>query len=101
MYPICSTEQHTNECVLFLHTNASRILKGVAGPLAPVVTVSCADTVRDILAGNNSGMFEPDTNCRHLTNAKAHLSSFYIDLVIDHSFNTTNGVLHIEPTCAY
>ncbi len=101
MYPFCSTEQQAIECVIFLHTDASSILKGVTGPLAPVVTVSCDDTLRDILAGNGSGVFEPDANCMHLPSAKAHLPGFYVYLVIDHSFSTQNGVLHIELACAY
>ena len=64
------------ECVLFIDNNASRILASVAGPLAHVVSVSCADTLRDILAGNGCGDFEPDVKCKDLPNATAHLSGF-------------------------
>jgi hypothetical protein len=35
-----------------------------------------------------------------MPNAKAHLPDVSIDLVIDHSFTTTTGVLHIEPAGA-
>ncbi len=57
VYPFCSTEQQAIECVLYIHDNASMILASVAGPLAPVVSVSCDDTLREILAGNDSGVF--------------------------------------------
>ncbi len=57
VYPFCATEVQAIECVLFIHDNASRILASVAGPLAPVANVSCADTLRDIHAGNGCGVF--------------------------------------------
>ncbi len=92
VYPFCSTKQQAIQCVMFLHDNASRILASVIGPLAPVVSVSCADTLRDILAGNGTGVFEPDAKCRHLPNAKAHLPRFCINLSSEHSFTTSSGV---------
>ncbi len=52
VFPFCSTEQQTLEGVMFIHANASRILQIVTRPLALVVNVSCAGTLRDILAGN-------------------------------------------------
>ncbi len=45
---------------MFINDNASMILAIASGPLAPVISVSCADTLRDILAGNGSGVFEPE-----------------------------------------
>ena len=60
VYPCGSTEKQAIECVLCIHDNASRILAGVAGHLAHVVNVSCADTLWGILAGNGGGVFEPD-----------------------------------------
>jgi hypothetical protein len=86
---------------LFLHATASWFLQVVAGPLAPVVSVSCADTFRDILAGNGCGVYEPNANCKHMTNAKTHLLGFYIDPLIEHSFITTTCILHIEPAGNY
>jgi hypothetical protein len=83
VYPLCSIEQRSIECVLYIYDSASRILAGVAAPLAPVVNVSCAETLRGVLDGNGFGVFEPDAKCRHLlTNEKAHLSGFCIDLYV-------------------
>jgi len=87
--------------VLFIHDNASRIMASATGPLPPVVIVSCAYTLRDILAGNGSGVFEPDAKCRHLPNAKSHLHGFCIYLYDDHSYTTTEGVLHVEHDGSY
>ncbi len=86
---------------MFLHDNASRILTSVTGPLAPAASVSCADTLRDILAGNGTDVFEPDDKCRHLPNAKAHLHGFCIDLYSKHSSITSSCVLHVEPHGSY
>ncbi len=101
VYPFCTTEQQAIEYVLFIHDNVSRIMANVAGPFAHVVSVSCADTMRGILAGNGSGVFEPDAKCRHFPNAKAHLPGLCIDMYIDHSFSTTAGVLHVELAGSY
>jgi hypothetical protein len=87
--------------MFFINDNASRIMDSVAGPLAPVVSVSCGDTLRNILAGNGSGVFEPDAKCRHLPNAKAHLPRFCMDLYIDQSYTTTAGFMLVEPTGLY
>jgi hypothetical protein len=86
---------------MYIHDNASMILANVAGPLALVVNVSCADTLRDILAGNGTGVFEHDARCMHLPNAKAHLPGFCIDLYNNHSFTTSAGALHVEPAGSY
>ena len=101
LYPFCSYEHEVIRCILFIHANASMILFDVAGSVAPVVSVSCAYTLGDILAGNGCDVFEPDARCRHLPNAKAHLPGFYIDLYIDHSFTNTSGVQYIEPAGSY
>ncbi len=101
VYPFCATEQLAIECVLFINDNASRILANVAGPLAPEVSVSCADTLEDILAGNGCGIFEPGAKCRHLPNAKAHLPGLCIDIYNEHSYITTTGVLHVELAGSY
>ena len=76
-------------------------MANVAGPLAPVVSVSCADTLRVILAANGCGVFEPDAKCRHFLNAKAHLPGFCIDFYHDHSFTTTTRVMHVELAGSY
>jgi hypothetical protein len=101
VYPLCATEQLEIECVLFINDNASRIMASVAGPLAHVVSVSCADTLRDIRARNGCGVFEPDAKSKHLPNAKDHLSGLCIDLYNGHSYTTTTGVLHVEPAGSY
>ncbi len=72
-----------------------------SGPLAPVINVSCADTLRDILAGIASGVFDPDAKYRHLPNAKAHLPGFYIDLYSEHAFTTSTSDVHVEPAGSY
>jgi len=101
VYPFCSTEQHAIACILYIHDNASKILANVTGPLAPVVNVSCADTLRDILARSGTWVFEPDARCKHLPNAKAHLHGFCIDLYNIHSFTTSTRVLTVEPAGSY
>jgi hypothetical protein len=101
VYPFCSTEREAIHCVLFLNDNASRILAGISGGMAPVVSVSCADTLRDIISGSGCGVFEPDSKCRHLPNAKAHHPGFCIDLYTDHSYTSATGVLHVEPAGSY
>ena len=101
VYPFWSTEQQAIACILFINDNASRILVSVAGPLALVVSVSCAHTLRDILEGHGSGIFEPNVKCMHLPNAKSHLPGFYIDMHSDHAFTTTTRVLHVEPPGSY
>jgi hypothetical protein len=74
------------ECVLIMHTIATsedlaRCLGG-SGLRVHVVNVSCAYTLRVILAGNGRGVFEPDEKCRHLPNANAQLPGLCIDLLI-------------------
>jgi hypothetical protein len=101
VYPFCSTERHAIQCVLFIHDNASRILASVAGSMAPVVSVSCAYTLRVILFGSGCGVVEPGTRCRHLPNAKANLLGFCIDLYADHTYTIATGVLHVEPDGSY
>jgi hypothetical protein len=87
--------------VFFIYDNASRILANAAGPLGSVVSISCAETLRDILDGNGCGVFSPDAKCKHLPNAKAHLPGLCIDLYADHSLTTTIGVLHVGPVVSY
>jgi hypothetical protein len=102
VYPFRSYEHEAIKYVLFIiHANASRILSKIAGPLAPVVSVSCAYTLSAILVGNGCGVFEPDAWCRHRPNAKAHLLGFYIDLYSDHLFITPSGVQYIKPAGSY
>ncbi len=86
---------------MFINANASWILKGVNKPLAHVVSVSCAKMLRDILTGNGCVVFEPDANCKHLSNAKAHFPGLCIDLLVDISFSTTTCTIHIEPAGTY
>ncbi len=95
VYQFCSTEQQAIACVLFINDNASMILASVSAPLAPLVSVSCAHTLRDILAGRGSGVLEPDAKCKHLPNAKAHLPGFCI------CYSSSTGVLHVEPVGSY
>jgi hypothetical protein len=69
--------------------------------MALVVSVYCADTLRDILAGNGSGVFEPDAKCKHLPNTKANLPGFCIDLYADHHYTTATGILQVELAGSY
>ena len=66
-----------------------------------VVSVSCANTLRDILSGNGGGVFEPDAKCMHLPNAKANLPGFCIDLYTDPPYTTATGILQVEPAGSY
>ncbi len=65
-------------------------------PGAPVVSVSCADTLLDIIAENACGVFEPEAKCRNLPNAKVKLLGSCIDLQGDHSFTTTKSSFYVE-----
>ena len=52
VYLACDTEREAMQCVLILDANATQILQSVGGPLASIVTVSCAETLHAILAVN-------------------------------------------------
>ena len=91
------------QCVLFLHDNATRILAGGGGGMSPIVHVSCAATLRDIVAGNGTGrgVFAPDVRAKNATDAEAYLPGFCITLRNDHHFLTVAGAHHTEPTWPY
>ena len=68
-------------CVMIIHDNATKVLHALGGPSALVISVSSDDMMRDIMAGNGSGVFAPDAKCNNMPNAKAHdLHEFCIDL---------------------
>ena len=103
MYPACATEQEALDLVLFLHDNATRILANGGDGLSPVVHVSCADTLRDIMAGSGttSGIFTTDTRAKMQSRAKAFLPGFCITLRRDHSYTTVAGARQVEQAGAY
>jgi len=103
VYPVCATELEALQCVLFVHDNATRILGSRGDGASPIVYVSCADTLRDIMAGNGSGrgVFAPDTRAKCASGSKAFLPGFCISLRRDHHFTTAAGVHHTETAGAY
>ncbi len=103
VYPLCATEQEALQCVLFVNDNATRILGGVGGGLSSIVHVSCAATIRDIMAGNGTGrgVFAPDVRAKNASGAKAFLPGFYITMRQDHHYTTAAGAHHMEPTGTY
>jgi hypothetical protein len=103
VYPVCATEQEALQCVLFVHDNATRILGGRGDGLSPVIHVSCAATLRDIMAGNGTGrgVFAPDARAKNTSGAKAYLPGFCITLRKDHHFITATGTPQVEAAGAY
>ena len=103
IYPTCASELDALQCVLFLHDNATRILGAGGNGLAPVVYVSCAATLRDIMAGSGEvrGIFTPDTKAKNAAGAKAFLPGFCIELQQDHYYTTAAGAQQVEPAGAY
>ena len=67
VYLVCTTEQKAVLCVLYVYDNATRILAVGGDALGPDVHVSCAATLRDILAGNGDGhgVFAFDTKAKN------------------------------------
>jgi len=72
---MCASEQEALSCVIFLHDNATQILASGGDPLSPLAHVSCAATLRDIMAGSDRGVFAPDARSKNATTAKAYLPS--------------------------
>jgi hypothetical protein len=103
VYPACATEQEALQCVLFVHDNATRILGCRGDALSPIVYVSCAATLRDIMAGNGTGrgVFAPDTRAKSASGAKAYLPGFCITLRKDHYFTTATGAPQMETAGEY
>jgi hypothetical protein len=69
--------------------------------MAPVVRVSCAATLRDIMAGVGTRVFVPDSKSRDMPNSKAYFLGFCITLKKDHFFYTVAGMQQMEPTGDY
>ncbi len=86
-----------------MHDNATMILGGRGDILAPIVHVSCATKLRDIMAGNRvaRGVFAPDSRAKNASGAKAYLPRFCITLRTGHHYTTTAGVHHTELARAY
>ena len=103
MYPACATEQEAVQCVLYVHGNATRILAAWGGTLGPVVHVSCAAALRDIMAGNSGGhgVFAPDARAKNVLGAKAYLPGFCIILRRDHRYESVSGAHHVESAGVY
>ena len=101
VYPACATDQKALQCILFVYDHATRILTGGGDATAPVVHVSFTATLRDIMAGNGRGIFQPEDNFKNLPTAKAHLPGIIITLKRDYPYNTTSETEHIKPVVAY
>ena len=78
-------------------------IKGGGGGLSPIVHVSCATTVRDIMAGNGTrhGVFVPDARAKNASGANTYLPRFCVTLRQDHHYTTAVGVHHMEPLGMY
>jgi len=103
VYPACASEQEAIDLVLFLHDNATRILAAGGDTLSSFVHVSCAATLRDIMAGSGTtcGIFTTDTRARTTSRAKAFLPGFCITLRRDHGYTTVAGAHQVEQAGAY
>jgi hypothetical protein len=103
VYPACATKQEALDLVLFVHDNATRILATGGDAFSPVIHVSCAATLRDIMAGSGAtcGIFATDTKAKTLSRAKAFLPGFCITLRRDRSFTTVSGAHQVEQAGAY
>jgi len=103
VYLACATEQEALDLVLFVHDNATRILATGSDALSPIIHVSFAATLRDIMAGSGAtyGVFAMDTKAKTHARAKAFLPGFCITLRRDYSYTTVSGVHQVEQTGAY
>jgi hypothetical protein len=103
VYPTCTSEQEALQCVIFLHDNASRIFASRGDVLSPIVHVSCAATLRDLLAGNGTGrgVFIPDARAKTTSGAKAYLPGLCITLRRELHYTTAAGAHHTEPAGLY
>jgi len=103
VYHACATEQEVLNLVLFVHDNATRIMGARGDGLSPVIHVSCAATLRDIMAGSGNirGVFVTDTRARNKSGSKAFLPGFCITLRRDHGYTTGAGAYHVEQAWAY
>ena len=82
--------------MLFVHDNATKI-PGLAGEgVSPIVWVSCATTLQDIMAGSGLGVFAPDVKSKNLPCANYYLPGFCITLRRGHYFTIVEGDHHIE-----
>jgi hypothetical protein len=64
--------------------------------MAPVVDVSCATTLRDIMAGGGTRVLIPDSKSKDMPKSKAYLRGFCITLRKDHFFYTIAGKHQME-----
>jgi hypothetical protein len=103
VYPACATEQEALQCVLYVHNNATQIMAVGGDALGSVVHVSCAATLRDIMAGNGGGrgVFALDVKAENAAGAKAYLPGFCITLRREHHYTDASRARHVEPAGAY
>ncbi len=89
--------------MLFVHDNATRIMATGDDALSPVIHVSCAATLRDIMAGSGAtcGIFATDTRTKMQSRAKAFLPGFCITLRRDHNYTTVSGAHQVDQAGAY
>jgi len=66
-----------------------------------VVHVSCAATLRGIMARSGRGGFPQDARYKIVPNAKAYLHGFNINLRRDHYYHTAAGAQHTESAGHY
>jgi hypothetical protein len=99
VYLVCPTKQEALQCVLFVHDHATRILGVGSDGMSPVVHVSCAATLRDILAGSGTarGIFAHDANAKNQSVANAYLPGICITLKRGHYYTNVAGAQHMEP----
>jgi hypothetical protein len=82
-----------------VHDHATWILAAGSDAPGPVVHVSCAMTVRDIIVGNGGGrgVFAPSVKAKNAADAKAYLPGFCITLRRDHHYTAFFGAHHVKP----
>ena len=81
-----------------MHDNATRIM-GMGGEgMSAVQHVSCAATLRDIMAGigTGRGVFTLDAKSKNLSGAKVYLPGFCITIREDHYYTTVTRAQHMR-----
>ena len=80
-----------------MHDHATRILGIGRNGMSPVVHVSCAATLRNILAESRTarGIFALDAKAKDQSGDKAYLSGIRITLKRGHNYTNVAGVQHM------